>query len=374
MYTQLQMNTVLTIQKMTEGSITMEEARELLWVSERTLYRYKSTYLDEWPPGFLHGLQGKPSNNRNNKREGIRRYVQKKKYDGFGPTLLSECLERELGYVVPVSSLRRRMVKWWVWLPRKPRPPKRRPRRRKDGYGMMLQFDGSYHDWLEDGQERCLLIAVDDATWQVPYASFARSENIDDVIDYWIQYFQRVWKPSCVYLDRHSSYKVNHRSDQFDHKTVTRFQRAMQRLGVQVIFARSPQWKGRVENKFRTFQDRGIKMMRLAKLRDYKEAEQYLQEELVPSFNKKFGKDAQVKWDFHVPLTEHEDEQLEWSFGKRSTRVLNKVGVVKYCNKRYLINEWQTLEWREITVVHTHLWNIQLWSGNINLSFEEVRY
>jgi hypothetical protein len=50
-----------------------------------------------------------------------------------------------------------------------------------------------------------------------------------------------------------------------------------------------------VENKFRTFQDRGIKMMRLAKLRDYKEAEQYLQEELVPSFNKKFGKDAQVK-------------------------------------------------------------------------------
>jgi hypothetical protein len=28
-----------------------------------------------------------------------------------------------------------------------------------------------------------------------------------------------------------------------------------------------------------------------------------------------------VKWDFHVPLTEHEDEQLEWSFGKRSTRV-----------------------------------------------------
>ena len=47
MYTQSQMNTVLTIQKIAEGSITMEEARELLGVSERTLYRYKRTYLDE---------------------------------------------------------------------------------------------------------------------------------------------------------------------------------------------------------------------------------------------------------------------------------------------------------------------------------------
>ena len=47
MYTHKQMNTVLTIQKLTEGSITMQEARELLGVSERTLYRYKRTYLDE---------------------------------------------------------------------------------------------------------------------------------------------------------------------------------------------------------------------------------------------------------------------------------------------------------------------------------------
>ena len=104
---------------------------------------------------------------------------------------------------------------------------------------MMVQFDGSYHDWLEDGRERCLLIGVDDATGRVTHASFARSENIHDVITFWIEYFQRVGKPSCVYLDRHASYKVNHRSDQYDHRTLTRFQQAMHRLGVQVIFARS---------------------------------------------------------------------------------------------------------------------------------------
>ena len=36
-------------------------------------------------------------------------------------------------------------------------------------------------------------------------------------------------------------------------------------------------------------------MMRLAKLTDYKEAEQYLQTVLVPEFNEKFGKDPQVE-------------------------------------------------------------------------------
>jgi hypothetical protein len=31
----------------------------------------------------------------------------------------------------------------------------------------MIQFDGSYHNWLEDGEQRCVLLAIDDATSKI---------------------------------------------------------------------------------------------------------------------------------------------------------------------------------------------------------------
>lgn len=369
------MNKVLTIEKLTNGSINLEEAVAKLQVSERTVYRYKATYLSEWPPWLIHWLAGKRSNNRNKKREWIRKYAEKKKYQGFGPTFLGECLEKELWYAIPRETLRRRMVEWWLWMPRKPRPPKRRPRRRKDWYWMMIQFDGSYHDRLEDWRERCLLIGVDDATGKVVHATFARSENINDVIRYWIRYFETYWKPWCIYLDRHASYKVNHRKDQYDHETLTRFQTAMQLLWVEVIFARSAQWKGRVENKFKPFQDRWIKMMRLAWVKTYEQAEIFLQKEIVPVFNEKFGKEAKVKRDYHVPISSYEKEKLEWYFGKRSKRKMNKIWVVRYQKQRFLIAEWQTLEcWNLIEVIHTHTDKIHLWSWETNLSYEILSY
>lgn len=374
-YNEKLMNKVLTIEKFSTGSISLEEAVSNLQVSQRTIYRYQATYKSEWPPWLIHGLKGKRSNNRNNKREWIRKYAEKKKYQWFWPTLLSECLEKELGYTIPVESLRRRLIQRWLWMPRKPRPPKRQPRRRKDAYWMMIQFDGSYHDRLENWQERCLLIGVDDATGEVVHATFARSENIEDVVSYRIEYFQKVWKPSCIYLDRHASYKVNHRKDQYDHTTLTRFQTAMQLLGIQVIFARSAQWKWRVENKFRTFQDRGIKMMRLASIQTYIEAEHYLQTELIPSFNKKFGKTPKLHGDYHHPITAFEQEKLEWYFWKRAQRKMNKVWVIRYQNQRLLIAEGQFLQnGTLIDIIHTHTDKIQLWSWETNLTYQILSY
>ena len=375
MYNTTTMNKVLTVEKFTNGSICLDEAVAKLQVSERTVYRYKAIYLSEWPPWFIHGLAWKRSNNRSRKREGIRKYAVKKKYQWFGPTFLSECLEKELGYPIPVETLRRRMIERWLWLPRKPRPPKRRPRRRKDWYGMMIQFDWSYHDRLENWDERCLLIWVDDATWKIVHATFADSENIHDVVSYWIKYFEDHGKPSVVYLDRHASYKVNHRKDQYDHKTLTRFQTAMQLLWVEVIFAKSAQWKGRVENKFKPFQDRGIKMMRLAEIKTYKEAEIFLQETILPVFNEKFSKEAKVKKDYHVPITEFEKDKLERYFWKRTKRKMNKIWVVCYQKQRFLIAQWQALEyWNLIEVIHTHTDKIQLWSWETNLNDKILPY
>ncbi len=60
-------------------------------------------------------------------------------------------------------------------------------------------------------------------------------------------------------------------------------QRACNELGIKIIFANSPQGKGRIERSFDTFQDRLIPELRLNNVKDMDSANRYLQhEELLP--------------------------------------------------------------------------------------------
>jgi len=366
------MNKVVTIQKYLDKAISLEQAIKHLSCSERTIYRYAANYKLYWPPWVRHWLRWKRSNNRNKKRENLERYAKQERFRWFWPTLLSEKLEEILWYSIPIESLRRRMTEWWTRLPRKPRKIKRHSRKRKDWYWMMVQFDWSYHDWLGTWEDMCLLLWVDDATGDSLHAKFTKNESLEDVISYREEYFEIYGKPSVIYLDRHASYKVNHRVDQFDHTTKTRFQTAMNYLWIVTIFARSPEWKWRVENRFKLFQDRWIKELKLAWIKTYNEAERYLQEKLIPSWNKKFRVEAEVEWDFHVPMTEQDTQQLQRYFAKRSKRKINKVWVVSYEWNKYVVDKWQSLNWtRDVRVLESHYWNIQIRSWDMQLCFEK---
>ncbi len=374
-YNESVMNKVITVQKVLDGSLSHDQATEHLHCSERTLYRYLAAYKKEWPPWLIHKLTGRRSNNCKKKREQVEHYAKQKRFEGFWPTLLAEKLEDLLWRTVPKESLRRYMIQRWIRTPRKPRWPTRRPRKRKDGYGIMVQFDGSYDDWLENGEIQCLLASIDDATWDIIQATFTQNESLEAMIHYRTHYFQTHGKPSIIYVDKHASYKVNHGEDHFDHTTRTRFHVAMNYLWIQVIFAHSPQAKGRVERKFRVFQDRWIKELRLAWIKDYIEAEQYLNNILIPQRNAKFSVQPALLWDFHTPFTQKDQEQLERYFAKKTKRVMSRVWVIRYMNNKYLIDRGQSLNGtRDVKVLESHLGNIQIWNGDKELSFKKLTY
>ena len=67
----------------------------------------------------------------------------------------------------------------------------------------------------------------------------------------------------------------------------TQFSRAMEELGIQMIFARSTQAKGRVERTAGTFQDRLVPELRLAGANSILEANRVL-EQFLPRFNQRF--------------------------------------------------------------------------------------
>jgi hypothetical protein len=365
-YTEKEMNKIRLTQKCIDQKISIIDLSWALWCSIRTAYRYKATMKIEWPPWFIHGLKWKESNHSPNtsKYSHIDNIITKPKFIWFGPTFLAEKIEEIYGTVINKESLRQRMIKKWVWVASKNRNIiHRQKRERKPCFGMMIQFDWSYHDWLENWETKCLLCAVDDSTSCNTYAKFANWEWLLDVFEFRKEYFIKHWKPESIYIDRHSSYKVNHPQDQFDKEMKTRFQSGMLELWIIVIFAKSPEWKWRVERCFATHQDRLVKEMRLTDVKNYEDANYFLEHTYLPKYNSKFSVKPQKTWNSHKKLTQHEKENLERFFAKTTTRTVMKDWTIQYTNTKYQLVKWQILHnWYNVLVKESIYWKIKIFS------------
>ena len=161
-------------------------------------------------------------------------------------------------------TLRRILLDAGLASPRRRRPPKHRVRRqRMPRQGMLIQMDGSHHPWLGDqAPPFTLLIAVDDATSTVVDALFCEQEDSRNYFLLIQGLVQHLGVPVALYTDRHAVFK--HTPASGLPGMPTQFSRAMEELGIQMIFAMSPQAKGRVERAAGTFQDRLITELRLA--------------------------------------------------------------------------------------------------------------
>ena len=91
--------------------------------------------------------------------------------------------------------------------------------------------------------------------------------------------------PLALYSDRHGVFK--HTPPSETAAAPTQFSRAMGEIGVQLIFARSPQAKGRVERTAGTLQDRLVTEMRLAGATTIDDANRVLND-FLPRFNERF--------------------------------------------------------------------------------------
>ena len=208
--------------------------------------------------------------------------------------------------------------------------------------GDMEQFDGSYHDWFEDGKTYCLLASIDDATGKLTKLKFELNEGIDAVFTFWREYVEKHGKlPKRLYLDKFSTYKVNHKNAEDNSELITQFERAMNSLGVRLIRANSPQAKGRVERLFNTLQDRLVKEMRLAGIKTPEEANTWLEEVYLDKFNEKFAVVPTSSGDGFVPVPKSTD--LDSVFSKQHRRRVGNDFVVRYDNRFFQIEKEQSV-------------------------------
>jgi transposase len=290
-----------TIQRVFRGELTMGKAALLLGIGERQCYRVKRRVSKEGVKGVIHRNRGRPCK-RKVKEKTVTRVVELAwgKYQGFNDHHLTEKLKEEQDIELSRETVRRLLRSHGIATPRKRRASKHRSRReRREAEGMMLQVDGSAHDWLQGrGPRLCLIGAIDDATGKVLGAFFAQAESSWGYLRLFCEIFKRHGLPQSIYSDRHSVFWTDREptldEQLINQRPVTEVGRALEELGVTLILAGSPQAKGRIERLWGTFQDRLVSELRLAKAKTSEQA-QALLERYLPEHNRKFSKPAQAQ-------------------------------------------------------------------------------
>lgn len=288
------------IHKVLDETLKQVEAAEILSLSDRQIRRIIKRIRVEGDIGIVHKARGKPSNRELPKKikdKVIKLY--RDKYKGFGPTLASEKLLEMEGIRIKDETLRKWLINLGDWKKVRKGRTHRQWRERKHHFGEMIQIDGSHHDWFEGRGLKCVLMGyIDDATGKA-YARFYEYEGTMPAMDSFKRYIKKYGIPMSIYLDKHTTYKSPGKASlQDDEDPLSKFERAMKELGVEVKHAHSPQAKGRIERLFRTFQDRLIKEMRLKGIKSIEEANKFLKGYL-PKYNKKFTVKPKESEDLH---------------------------------------------------------------------------
>jgi hypothetical protein len=253
----------------------------------------------------------------------------------------------------------------------------RRRRPRREHCGELLQMDGSHHDWFQGRRGWCvLMVMIDDATGRV-FAIFFENESWLSAAVTLRRYVARHGLPRALYVDRHSIYRADREPtpDEIlaEIEPKTQFGRALAELDVELILARSPQAKGRVERVNRTLQDRLVKSLTRAGISDLESANRYLEETFLPRFNEQFGRTAAKPADLHRAVT---DDEVLRVLSLQEQRVLQPDWTVRWCNGFLQLPRAATqhVEPGESVVLSEQLdGRLRIFAGDQELAWSHVR-
>ena len=280
----------LVLLRLMSGEMGVAEAAALLGLSERSIRRLRARVEREGPAGLVHGNRGRASPRRLPEATRARILeLAEGPYAEVNDSHLAELLAEREGIDVSRPVLRRLLRAAGRRPKRRRRAPAHRSRRdRMAREGLLLQTDGSRHDWLEERGPRLTLVGyIDDATGRVTGATFRDEEDTAGYLEALAQTLTAHGVPGAVYHDRHTIFEPPFKTpltleeQLLDARVPTQLGRAFVELGIGSISARSPEAKGRIERLWGTWQDRLVAELRLAGIDEREAANAYLPGYLV---------------------------------------------------------------------------------------------
>ncbi len=319
-----------------QGQRTQAEAARLLKITARHVRRLLQRLRQGGDSAIVHGLRGRASNRQADAKLQLRILQEyRNHFLDFGPTLAREKLA-ERGLDVGLETLRQWLIAAGLWQPQQRRDTHRQRRQRRACFGELVQMDTSLHDWIEGrGESMALVNMIDDATSRVD-SGFYEGETVEAHMDLLGRWIRRNGRPRALYTDRDSIFESQSKG-RGDPDALTQFGRALQELDIELILARSPQAKGRVERFFQTAQDRWVKEMRLARVSTRAAANALLQSHLIADFNRRFTVTPASSNDAHRPLGR--EHNLAAILSLQYERVVGNDYVVRFENRHYQIHK-----------------------------------
>jgi transposase len=295
---QTQLNRFHIISIVIDKKMTNSEAAVSLGLSIRQIIRLKKGVMKEGPDFLIHkNKDRKPVHAfSENFKERIIVLKKSNKYLNANFLHFKELLQDHEGLIVSYTALHDILTYAGIKSPKKHRKVNYHHRRkRKPKEGMLIQMDTTPFEWFGTEKKYALHGAIDDATGKIVGLYMSNTECLQGYFEVTRQLVNNFGIPISIYADRHTIFrspKADKLSieDQLLGKTAndTQFGRVLKEMGINLIAARSPQAKGRVERLWNTLQSRLPVEFSLAGINNIKQANNFLAS-YITKFNEKFS-------------------------------------------------------------------------------------
>lgn len=218
------------------------------------------------------------------------------------------------------------------------------------------------------------MVLIDDATSE-KFARFYDYEGTFPAIDCFNRFIKKYGLPKTLYCDRHTTYYTDREQnigEQLANKNPkTKFDKFADKLGVDIVFARSPQPKGHVERANRIFQYRLVKELRLENISNIDAANVYLETIFLPKINKKFTVLPKSKISYCKPLKSSINID-EISNIEVQRTICNDFTINWEKRKFLMLNRQPKLKRRKVIIKQFHDGNLKFFTKNFEVRVKEV--
>ena len=299
---------------------------------------------------LVHGNQGRSPHNRTSLAlEADLESLLCTKYYDFNLTHFREMILEREGLKAGKNVIHRIARKHGlVKRPKRRQRQIHKPRVRLPSEGMLIQFDGSEHNWFSNFI--CdLIVGIDDATSKIVGGEFFIGETSLHCLKVMKDITATHGIPDAYYLDEAGYFGKKDRD-----QDRTQIGRALESLDTKVIIAGSAQAKGRVERLFGTLQDRLIAELRLNQIKTIPQANLFLKEIFIPSFDQRFSVAPRDPKARYRPV--HPAVNLENIFCRKDQRKVSGAHSFSWSGETYVISTQEPRDFRFRTInVNSHL-------------------
>ena len=341
---QKQLKTFTVINRFIDRSISRQQAAEILGLSTRQITRLKKGVLTSGAESLIHKNTGrKPSHAVSEEtKEAVLKIFSRPEFSLVNFLHFKDILLADFGIQISYSALSSILKNAGFESPKKKKIRHRTHRRkRKPHPGQLIQIDATPYEWFGGNTKYALHGAIDDATGNVVGLFLTQNECLYGYLETMRQCCVDFGVPQSVYSDNHTIFRSPKTGkltvdELIAGKTVhlTQFGRSMHELGIDLIFAKTPQAKGRIERLWVTLQSRLPIEFAKRGITTLTEANRFLEEEYRELLNQKFSVEPEAEPIF-VPLSEGRD--IDTILCIKHTRKTDAAGTFSFKNRCFQI-------------------------------------